>query len=130
LYKKTTVPDLPSDKAVWLTLIVGMLCLSALLPPADLFLARSYQRTKAVPHGDTNPEATFYEDSASGWDDICSQWSREYKRLHFLLPIFMAHAPRQGGEGRHPASSSILVPVRFFPLKISPPSAPDGPFLN
>ena len=121
---------LPSGKAVRLTLIVGMLCLSALFLLVDLSLVCSYQRPQTVPQGDTSPKAAFYEESVSGWDDTGSQWSSEYRRLHFLLPSFMAHAPRQGGEGRHPASSSILVPVRFFPLKILPPSAPDGRVSN
>jgi len=124
------MPDLPSEKAVRLTLIVSMLCLSALFLLVDLSLVPSYQRPQAVPQGDTSPAALFYEESASVWDDISSQWSSEYRRLHFELPSFMAHAPRQGGEDRYPSSSSILVPVRFFPLKISPPSAPDDPLLS
>jgi hypothetical protein len=121
---------LPADKAVRLTLIVGLLGLSALCLLADLSLVRSYQRPQTVPQGDTSSEAVFYEASASIWDDISSQLSSEYRCPHFLLPSFMTQVPRQGGRGRHPDSSSILVPVRFFPLKISPPSAPDDPFLS
>ena len=124
------MPDLPSEKAVRLTLIVSMLCLSALFLLVDLSLVPSYQRPQAVPQGDTSPAALFYEESASVWDDISSQWSSEYRRLRFLLPSFMTQQPRQGGKGRHSASSSILMPVRFFPLKILPPSAPEDPFLS
>jgi len=124
------MPGLPSDKVVRCTLIVGLLCLTALLLPADLSLACSYQRSQTAPQTGASPETAVYEESTSGWDDLYSQWRWECKHLRSLLPFLLARVPLQGREERYAASAPVLVPVRFFPRKISPPTAPDGPFLS
>jgi hypothetical protein len=121
----------PSDKVVQLTLIVGILCFTALLLPADLQLACcSYERPQAAPPAGASPEAAVYEESASLADDLCSQWRWECKQLRSLLPLLLARVPVQGREGRHAASPPVLIPVRFFPRKLSPPAGPDDPFLG
>jgi hypothetical protein len=124
------MPGSPSDKVVRLTLIVGILCFTALLLPADLQLARSYERPQAAPHAGASPDTTVYEESASLADDLCSQWRWEGRQLRSLLPLLLAPVPLQGSEGRHAASPPLLIPVRFFPRKLSPPAAPDDPFLG
>jgi len=120
----------PSDKVLRLTLIVGMLCFTALLLPADLSLVYSYQRPKAAPQAGGSPEAAVYEESGSLQDDVCSQWRWEGRQLRFLLPLLLARVSLQGREGRHVASLPVLVPVHFFPRKLSPPATPDDPFLG
>src|SRR5262245_29595806 len=119
-----------SDKVLRLTLIVGMLCFTALLLPADLSLVYSYQRPQATPHAGGSPEAAVYEESASLQDEVCSQWRGEGRQLRFLLPLLLARVSLEGREGRHVASPPLLIPVHFLPRKLSPPATPDDPFLG
>jgi hypothetical protein len=84
----------PSDKVVQLTLIVGILCFTALLLPADLQLACcSYERPQAAPPAGASPEAAVYEESASLADDLCSQWS---------WPASLCRGERDGTRLLHP----------------------------
>ncbi len=120
-----------SDRVLRLTLIVGILCLTALLLPAALQLACcSYERPQAAPHAGASPEAAVYEESASLADDLCSRWRWEGRQLRSLLPLLLARVSLQEREGRHAASPPVLVPVHFFPRKLSPPATPDDPFLG
>jgi hypothetical protein len=118
------------DKGIRLTLIAGLLCFAALLLPVDLQLAPSSEWTQTTPQMGASPDAAVYEESASLADDLCSRWRWEGRQLRFLLPLLMARVPLQAREGRYAASPLLLIPVRFFPRKLSPPARLDDPFLG
>ena len=124
------MPGLPPHKAVRLMLIGGLLCLSALLLPVDLSLTCSYQRPQASSQADASLEAVVCEESGSSGDELCAQERWEGKQHYSLLPFLLVRLPRPGRAERPAASTLALVPVRFFPRKISPPTAPDDPYLS
>ena len=125
-----TIRGLPPQTVLRFMLSVGLFCLTALLLPADLSLVYSYQRPQAAWPAGASPEATVSEEDASLGDELCSQWRGECKQPRSLLPFVLTRVPLPERTERHAAPLPALVPVRFFPRKLSPRAVPDDPFLS